>query len=179
MLSSQSATRPPEQRAKRPALAACSCVQASAAVPGALDVGPLQPGNAASAAHNNPTPMISFLTDSVDRMSVCLKQARCPARCLESPAPAVLENTHGVALIDKYPYGKAPFALLVIAVVSVGIRVATARRHEERPDLVIATYTDSHYEEYRRAIPRFEREHGVKVQLQLVNWASLQARLQS
>jgi len=84
-----------------------------------------------------------------------------------------------VSLIDKYPYGKAPFALLVIAIVSVGIRVATARRHDERPDLVIATHTDAHYDAYRKAIPRFEREHGVKVQLQLINWASLQARLQN
>ena len=44
---------------------------------------------------------------------------------------------------------------------------------------MIATHTDAHYAAYRRAIPRFEREHGVKVQLQLVNWASLQERLQS
>jgi len=84
-----------------------------------------------------------------------------------------------VSLIDKYPYGKAPFALLVIAIVSVGIRIATARRHDERPDLVFVTHTDAHYEAYRKAIPRFEREHGVKVQLQKVNWASLQARLQN
>ncbi len=84
-----------------------------------------------------------------------------------------------MSLIDKYPYGKAPFALLVIAIVSVGLRVATARRHDERPDLVIVTHTDAHYDAYRKAIPRFEREHGVKVQLQLVNWASLQARLQN
>src|SRR5262249_47832933 len=76
-------------------------------------------------------------------------------------------------------YGKAPFALLVIAVVAVGLRVVTARRHDERPDLVIVTHTDAHYESYRKAIPRFEREHGVKVQLQLVNWASLQSRLQN
>ena len=84
-----------------------------------------------------------------------------------------------MSLIDRYPYGKAPFALLVIAIVSVGLRVATARRHDERPDLVVVTHTDAHYESYRRAIPRFEREHGVKVVLQLTNWASLQSRLQS
>jgi arabinosaccharide transport system substrate-binding protein len=81
--------------------------------------------------------------------------------------------------MDKYPYGKAPFALLVIAIVSVGLRFATARRHDERPDLVVVTFIDAHYESYRRAIPRFEREHGVKVQLQQMHWASLQARLQN
>jgi arabinosaccharide transport system substrate-binding protein len=84
-----------------------------------------------------------------------------------------------VSLIDKYPYGRAPFALLVIAIVSVGLKVATARRHDERPDLVVVTFIDAHYESYRRAIPRFEREHGVKVQLQQMHWASLQARLQN
>ena len=84
-----------------------------------------------------------------------------------------------MSLIDKYPYGKAPFALLVIAIVSVGLRVAIARRHGERPDLVIATYSDAHYDAYRRAIPRFERERGVKVQVQQVHWASLQSRLQN
>src|SRR5436190_23938930 len=78
-----------------------------------------------------------------------------------------------MSLIDKYPYGKAPAALLVIAVVSVGLRLATARRHDERPDLVIATHTDAHYAAYRRAIARFECELGVMVQLQLVNWVSL------
>jgi len=84
-----------------------------------------------------------------------------------------------VSFIDKYPFGKAPFALLVIAIVSVGLRIATARRHADRPDLVLVTHTDAHYAAYRKAIPRFEQEHGVKVQLQLVNWASLQARLQN
>lgn len=84
-----------------------------------------------------------------------------------------------MSFIDKYPYGKAPFALLVIAIVSVGLRIATARRHADRPDLVLVTHTDAHYAAYRKAIPRFEQEHGVKVQLQLVNWASLQARLQN
>jgi arabinosaccharide transport system substrate-binding protein len=84
-----------------------------------------------------------------------------------------------VSLIDRYPYGRAPFALLVIAIAAVALRVATARRHEERPDLVVVTHTEAHFQSYRRAIPRFEREHGVKVQLQQVNWASLQARLQN
>lgn len=79
----------------------------------------------------------------------------------------------------KFPYGKAPFWLLVIAVASVALRLITARRAEERPDLVIVTHTEAHFEAYRKAIPRFEREHGVKVQLQFTNWASLQSRLQN
>lgn len=81
--------------------------------------------------------------------------------------------------VSNFPYGRAPFWLLVIAVVSLGLRVATARRREARPDLVIVTHTEAHFDAYRKAIPRFEREHGVKVQLQFANWASLQARLQN
>jgi arabinosaccharide transport system substrate-binding protein len=61
----------------------------------------------------------------------------------------------------------------------VGLRVVTSRRHEARPDLVIVTHTEAQFDAYRKAIPRFERDHGVKVQLQFANWASLQARLQN
>jgi arabinosaccharide transport system substrate-binding protein len=82
-------------------------------------------------------------------------------------------------MFGKYPYGKAPFALLLMAIASVGVRVATARKSEGRPDLTIVTHTEAHFESYRRAIPQFEREHNVKVQLQFTNWASLQTRLQN
>ena len=71
--------------------------------------------------------------------------------------------------VSNFPYGRAPFWLLVIAVVSLGLRVATARRREARPDLVVVTHTETQYDTYRKAIPRFERKHGVKVQLQFAN----------
>src|SRR6516162_1787477 len=85
--------------------------------------------------------------------------------------PAIAGPRSGVRtcpapMFDRYPYGKAPFALLLIAIVSVCVRVATARHSEGRPDLTIVTHTEQHFESYRRAIPQFEREHGVKVQLQ-------------
>src|SRR5262245_14057 len=82
-------------------------------------------------------------------------------------------------MFDKYPYGKAPFWLLIIAVVSGAVRIAAARKEEGRPDLVIVTHHEPHFEAYRKAIPQFEKEHGVKVQLQFTNWASLQSRLQN
>jgi ABC-type glycerol-3-phosphate transport system substrate-binding protein len=80
---------------------------------------------------------------------------------------------------NNFPYGRAPFWLLVIAVVSVIVRVATAHRPEARPDLVMVTHTEAQFDAYRKAIPRFEREHGVTVQVQYSNWASLQTRLQN
>jgi arabinosaccharide transport system substrate-binding protein len=80
---------------------------------------------------------------------------------------------------ERYPYGRAPFWLLVIAVVAVVLRIATARQSEQRPDLVLACFTEAHVEAYRKVLPEFERIHGVKVQLQFTNWASMQARLQN
>ena len=80
-------------------------------------------------------------------------------------------------MLERFPYGKAPFWLMAIAVVSVGVRVATARKTEARPDLVIVTHTEAHRDAYAKMIPEFERTRGVKVQLQFTNWASLQSRL--
>ena len=82
-------------------------------------------------------------------------------------------------MLDRFPFGKAPFWLMAIAVVSVVVRVATARKSEERPDLTIVTHTEAHRDAYAKVIPEFERLHGVKVQLQFTNWASLQSRLQN
>ena len=82
-------------------------------------------------------------------------------------------------MIGKFPYGKAPFWLLVIAVVSTVLRVVTHGHRPARPDLILVTFSNHHYEAYKQAIPRFEREHGVKVQVQNTNYAALQSRLQS
>lgn len=82
-------------------------------------------------------------------------------------------------MVEKYPYGRAPFWLLVIAVVAVIVRVATARQIEARPDLVIVTHTEAHRDAYAKVIPQFEKKHNINVRLQFTNWASLQSRLQN
>ena len=82
-------------------------------------------------------------------------------------------------MIGKFPYGKAPFWLLVIAVVSTILLVVTHGHRPARPDLVLVTFSAVHYEAYKKAIPRFERERGVRVQVQQTNYAALQSRLQS
>lgn len=81
-------------------------------------------------------------------------------------------------MLDRFPYGKAPLALLVIAVLS---SLAFAVRHQRpRPaDLVIATFSAQHYAAYLAALPEFEREHGVKVDVQRFDHQSLEARLQA
>jgi len=80
----------------------------------------------------------------------------------------------------NFPYGRAPLVLLVMAIVS-GLIVFWRQqtRQEDVPDLVFAIFAPNHEETYRLAIADFEREHGVRVQLQLVDMRALQSRLQS
>lgn len=83
-------------------------------------------------------------------------------------------------MIERFPYGKAPFWLTIIAIVSaVLVAYTQGQRARSRPDLVFATFASNHIEAYKEAIPSFEREHGVSVSLQLVNSRALQTRLQN
>jgi arabinosaccharide transport system substrate-binding protein len=83
-------------------------------------------------------------------------------------------------MIEKFPYGKAPFWLLVIAMVSSITMLAVSKRAAaRRPDLLLVTFTEAHYDAYRQAIPKFEREHHVKVDIEMAHWSSLQSRLQN
>lgn len=81
-------------------------------------------------------------------------------------------------MLDRFPYGKAPFVLLVIAVVSSVAFAAT--RSDERPaDMVIAVFAANHRLAYVAAMPKFEQKHGVSVEVQQIDFQSLEARLQS
>lgn len=79
----------------------------------------------------------------------------------------------------RFPFGKAPFWLLVIAMGSMLARFIVQRERPRRPDIALVTFSSAHYDAYRRAIPEFERTHHATVQVQLANWASLQSRLQN
>ena len=80
----------------------------------------------------------------------------------------------------NYPYGKAAFMILVLAVVSGAAHLAlSSRRQAEKPDLVMAIFAQNHEEAYRAVLPEFERRHGVSVRLQRVSTRALQSRLQS
>lgn len=85
----------------------------------------------------------------------------------------------GPFVIENFPFGKAPFWLLVLSLVSSLILVAKARGQSTRSDLVLATFTTPHFEAYARVLPEFERRHGVKVTLELVNQRALETRLQN
>jgi arabinosaccharide transport system substrate-binding protein len=82
-------------------------------------------------------------------------------------------------MLDKFPYGKAPLCLLVIAIVASGLRLLTVASRPKRADLVLVTLSAYHYEAYEKAIPEFERRRGITVRLQFANATSLQSRLQN
>jgi arabinosaccharide transport system substrate-binding protein len=81
-------------------------------------------------------------------------------------------------MLDRFPYGKAPFALLAIAVAS-SLGLAATHRAKRPADLVIAVFAVQHYRAYLEVLPEFEREHHVKVDVQQVDFQSLEARLES
>ena len=83
-------------------------------------------------------------------------------------------------MIGRFPYGRAPFWLLVLALATTLAVFATQRWGKARPpDLVLATFAANHLAAYRESVPAFERKHGVKVSLQLIQRRALQTRLQN
>ncbi len=83
-------------------------------------------------------------------------------------------------MIDRFPYGKAPFWLTAIAVSSLLVILVTQHLRAERaPDLVLALSASNHMAAYGEVRDRFEQKHGVKVALQLVQDRALQTRLQN
>jgi arabinosaccharide transport system substrate-binding protein len=82
-------------------------------------------------------------------------------------------------MIERFPYGKAPFWLLAIAIASCLVRVAVADAQPRPPDLLVVTHTHSHFDTYKQVIPEFERAHGVTVQIQFANWISMRNRLRA
>jgi arabinosaccharide transport system substrate-binding protein len=81
----------------------------------------------------------------------------------------------------NFPYGNAPLAILILAIVSGGFLLALSGPPpgQRPPDLVYATFAPEHVDAYRLVLPRFEQMYGVKVQLELVDQKALQNRLQS
>ncbi|MFZ5897398.1 MAG: ABC transporter substrate-binding protein [Myxococcota bacterium] len=83
-------------------------------------------------------------------------------------------------MIDRFPYGKAPFWLLVLALTSTFVVVFLRHRvSAERADLTMALFAPNHLPAYRRVVPVFERKHNIRIALQLVQQRALQTRLQN
>jgi arabinosaccharide transport system substrate-binding protein len=83
-------------------------------------------------------------------------------------------------MVERFPFGKAPFWLLLVALLTTVLVFVTQRLGGGRqPDLVLATFAANHVEAYQDILPAFERKHGVKVSIQLVHQRALQTRLQN
>jgi arabinosaccharide transport system substrate-binding protein len=81
-------------------------------------------------------------------------------------------------MLDRFPYGKAPLVLLLIAILS-SVAFAATRSSKRPADIVLATFASTHVQAYRDALPEFEKKYGVNVEIQQVDFQSLEARLQS
>jgi arabinosaccharide transport system substrate-binding protein len=81
----------------------------------------------------------------------------------------------------NFPFGRAPLAILIVSLVS-GLWVFGLSPNGfdgRKPDLVLATFVKEQAEAYKAALPKFEKQYGVKVQVELVDQKALQDRLQS
>ncbi|HXX65674.1 MAG TPA: extracellular solute-binding protein [Polyangiaceae bacterium] len=82
-------------------------------------------------------------------------------------------------MIEKFPYGRAPFWLLIVAAVSSIVRPIVARSGSSRPDLLYVTFSHLHQETYEKVVGEFERRHDIHVQFQYSDWHVLQSRLEN
>ena len=82
-----------------------------------------------------------------------------------------------------YPFGKAPFVILIIAIISgivfCGMRVNELRKAKKRPDLILAYQAEIHTELYQEAVKKFNEENNCNVVLQRVQKEVLMERLQA
>src|SRR5450432_5551 len=77
----------------------------------------------------------------------------------------------------SFPLGKPIFVMIIIALISGGF---LATRHEQpKSDLVFWTFTQSHADTYRSIIAQFEKESGLKVDIQIVAPIAENVRLES
>lgn len=80
----------------------------------------------------------------------------------------------------KFPYGKAPLVILVMAVLAGTGHWATGLlRRRERADLTFLLFAKNHLDAYEPVVDAFERKHGVKISMQLVSAQALNSRLQA
>lgn len=82
-------------------------------------------------------------------------------------------------IIENFPYGKAPFIILLITVVAAGW-LFVHPIPGKIANLRVWTFAYTHSDAYKKVIPSFEAKHKeVKVDLQLVHIDAVTRRLQS
>jgi arabinosaccharide transport system substrate-binding protein len=81
-------------------------------------------------------------------------------------------------MMRSFPYGQAALSMLVLALVS-GFWLAAQPSPPKTADLTYWTFARTHYLAYQQALPAFEAEHHVKIDLQLVSGDAVTTRLQA
>lgn len=79
----------------------------------------------------------------------------------------------------EFPYGKAPLAILILAVVSGAVLLFQRVTARERPDLILQTFALQHVPGLELAARDFQAKTGKRVEIQLVDQRALQSRLQA
>jgi arabinosaccharide transport system substrate-binding protein len=77
----------------------------------------------------------------------------------------------------SFHLGKPILVMMIIALIA-GVVVAV-RPGQEKADLTVWVFADSHYKAYRPLIPQFEKQNHVKVNLNVLNARALGVRLTS
>ena len=77
----------------------------------------------------------------------------------------------------SFHLGKPILVMMIIALVAGA--VVAVRPGQEKADLTVWVFADSHYKAYKPLIPQFEQQHHVKVNLNVLNARALGVRLTS
>jgi len=84
-----------------------------------------------------------------------------------------------VGMEDHFPFGKAPFIILVLTLVSGGWLLVNPVEKKEST-LQFWTFARTHAMAYKQAVPSFEKKHpGVTVDVQLVHGTAVTSRLRA
>lgn len=79
----------------------------------------------------------------------------------------------------QFPFGNAPLAILILAVMSGTALLVSAGKQPPRPDLVYMTFTKEHAAAYRPVIAAFEKENNCTIDLEVVDQFAVKGKLQS
>lgn len=79
----------------------------------------------------------------------------------------------------SFPFGKAPLWLFILSILSALALAIFGPRAGGKADLTFTLFHQKHLDAYLPVIEKFEREHGVKVQVQLVDVRALPYRIKN